>query len=421
MTNRFLRWLLVIIIINVFALMAGAQPGLVSKGKLNLSEWATTSNPVISLDGEWAFFYNELLQYSEIQKREAAVFALFSVPWNEQTIAGKNFPAKGCATYYAELYLPSLPDSLALEVPAVYNSYALWVNHELICTNGKVAAQKESMIPNWRPLTVSFKPTHDTLHIIFQMANFQSNRGGSIIPMRLGLSSVLKGIRKMQEISAEFMVVSLFIISTFCIAIFLFTGRKPALYFSLFSLFFCVRALFSDLYLYHDYMSNIAWHLAVRIEYATIPALAVTSILFVTSIYPHEVKKSAKIFLLTANVLLLSSIAMAPISFFSELLVVFQVTGLTVAIYFTYVIARAALNERIGAMLSAAGTVMFALVFIYNILIYLSAFEFNPLITNLGYIIAFLLNTIALVYRDDSTIHNEGILRYADLYEDSRS
>jgi hypothetical protein len=410
---------LLLVLLALSIQLVRAQPGLVSKGKLNLSGWNPHKHPVISLDGEWLFFYNELLQEQEIKSRSQSAVASFSIPWNEQLIAGSMLSGRGCATYYAEVYLQGIKDSMALEVPAVYNSYALWVNGSLTSTNGKVAAHEEDMEPFWRPTTVPLTASGDTLRIVFQVANFQLKRGGSIIPMRLGLHQSLFGIRRFQKMSTEFIVISLFTIIVFCLLTFLISKRKTALYFSLFAVFFCVRSLFSDLYLYQDYLGTIPWQLAVRIEYATMPVIAMTSVLFVSAIYPLDIRKSAKTFLLISNLLLLISIAVAPVSAFSQLLVIFQIMGITVALYCTYVIARAAVHERMGAWLSAVGTFMFALVFIYNILIYMSIFEFNPLITNIGYITAFIFNTAALVYRDDVTIREEGVLRYSDLYEDA--
>lgn len=391
----------------------------VIQGKLDLRQWNKDKQAIVPLDGEWRFCWNELIQWEEIQKRKDVPFITFSRPWNEQLVDGAQLPGVGYATYAAEVLLPDGMDSLALEVPAVYNSYALWANDKLVSVNGKVGTQEKEMTPEWRPQTVKLKNLGDTLRLIFQVANFQTARGGPASSIRLGTVEHLFGIDSANILSNRLLIAFFLVLTTaFLVAYLIATRYIMLLYFSGLALTFAIRFMFSDKYPYYDFGLSISWETAAKIEYTSVPLMVIFGVLFISSIYPIEFKRYIRVSFLVIHLILLLFTFLATPAILSQLLFLIQICSLVFLIYVIYAIVRALIYERAGAWVSTLGIAIFALAGIYNLFTYLYFMELNRIVIHTCYTLAMILNAFSLWYRTPIRIKQEeqNILRYSDLY-----
>jgi hypothetical protein len=357
-----------------------------------------------------------------LRNNDATSFAQLSVPWNEQLIDGKSLPKDGYATYHLQILLPEI-DSVSFAVPAVFNSYAFWVNDELICSSGKVGTSASETIPQWRPRTVSVATPGDTLHVIFQISNFQQTRGGCAELMRIGTTSYLEGMDAAYHTSG-FVLILLFFITSAAGFIVYFIIRSPGfLLLALLSLAYTIRFLFSDLYFYYDFGITMDWEWAAKIEYSTIPLIVLIGSLFIATIYPQEFKRRILYFFVAINALLIVVTIVSPSSMFSPLLVVLQLVGLSLLIYTIYAIIKALIFLRKGAFVSALATGVFVLVGFYNIYAFITLADLDRTIIHGGYAVALILNVISLLYRTPVRLRSEeqDMLRFSDFYSDKES
>lgn len=389
----------------------------VVKGKLDLRTWKAEQG-IVSLEGEWLFTWNALLQWDEIDPRKAALIS-FSRPWNEQLVNKAELPGTGFATYAAQILLPSWADSLALEVPAVYNAHELWVNDNLVCANGKVGTSETEMTPEWRPLTVKLKDIGDTLRIVFHVSNFHTSRGGPASAMRLGTIDELMNATDAYKLSARSLIIFFVALALlFFIFFVLSPNHIMLLYFSGLALTFGIRFLFSDYYPYYDFGIRLPWLLAARIEYISVPLMTTLGILFICSIYPLDFNRRVRVAFLVINLILIFFICLAPPSILSELLLLIQICTFAFLIYVIFAVSRALIYERPGAWLTAVGIVIFALAGIYNLFAIFYFMELNRIIIHSAYTLAMIMNALSLLYRTPIRIRQEeqNILRYSDLY-----
>jgi hypothetical protein len=420
---RMKKGLSLLLILLISPNIWGQDFGPVKEGVLNLTAWNSQEYPVISLDGEWAFYWNKLLLSKDLKNNPATTFAQLSIPWNEQPIEGNYLPKDGCATYVLNILLPSITDSVAFAVPAVFNSYAFWVNGELICSSGKVGTNAAETIPGWRPRTVSIANSSDTLEVIFQIANFQQTRGGCAELMRIGDTHYLEGLDSVYHKSGTVLII-LFLITGVAGLIFYFIERSSGfLFLGLLSLAYTIRFLFSDLYFYYDFGIDISWEWAAKIEYATIPLIILCASYFIATIYPQEFKRAILYVFVILNALLIVITVLSPSSLFSPLLVVLQITGLLLVLYTMYAIIRALIFQRKGAWVSALGTGVFTLVGFYNIYAFITLTDLNRTVIHSGYAIALILNVISLLYRTPMRLRSEeqDMLHFSDFYNDNKS
>jgi 7TM diverse intracellular signalling len=378
-------------------------------GVLDLRFWDFNETPKIALDGDWNFYWNELLNFKEAEKKEATS-ATFSVPWNEQV--GKNIPAQGYATYTLQIYLPEGIPPLAMEVPAFYNSYRLIVNDKTISENGTVGIDRNSSAPYWRSYFKNIESGHDTLDIVLQISNFHHSRGGANSPIHLGLSDSLGRSVSLSHLVTKVLCAILFGMGLF--AIFYTRNRKAALYFSVMCFSWTMRVLFSNQYLFHEFI-DVSWLWAVRIEYLSFLLTVVFGALYIGSLYKSVTPIIVKYFLVIVNtVFIFIILTFAPATFTKYVWLFLAVAAVTILFVF-YVVLKALVYDRSGAWLSVSSFLMLGTVFGYNIIAYIENFDVNIIALYGGFLISFLLNGYALYYKATHTDKND-MLTFDELY-----
>lgn len=91
-------------------------------------------NDVVRLDGQWKFFWNQLLAPNEVKPDEIIEYIEIPSSWNKH-IRNEEQSGYGYATYRL-LFKTSGNIRLALKVPRMFTAYELWMNGELIATAG---------------------------------------------------------------------------------------------------------------------------------------------------------------------------------------------------------------------------------------------------------------------------------------------
>lgn len=414
------RGLLTLFLLSLIFCVKAQNELQVIKGKCDLTHWDRASNPSIPLNGEWEFCWNKLIGSAEFARLPKKVFAQLSLPWNEQTIDGQTYPSNGFASYRLQVMLPEGIDSVAFQVPAVFNSYHFFVDDKLICASGKVASVAQDMVPKWDPTTVVVPVTSRTMQVVFQIANFQNTRGGCAEVMRIGDAQYLRNLDQTFHRSGYGLIILFLVAAMTAGVLFAFLNVKSFLYLMLVSLAFVLRFLFSDLYFYQSLGIELDWATVAKIEYSTILVIILAASWFLAAIYPSEFKKGAIYFYAVVNVLSILVLAFSPSSLFSSILFVFQIIGLSFIAYVVYGLIKAIVYKRVGAWVSLIGIAVFCAIGAYNIIAFVNILDLNRLVIHVGYAIALILNFISLLYRTPMRLDaEENMLRYEDLYGSS--
>ncbi|MBC3804957.1 diguanylate cyclase [Acetobacterium fimetarium] len=214
-----------------------AQNGQIDLSQLHLE------NEAIDLDGEWEFFWNQLLEPTEVDQGELSGYVSFPSSWNKYVINGKTISGDGYATY--RLTFNSSDDRiLALKIPKVRTAYKLWVNNNLTAAAGEVGKTEESMTPRYLPQVVSFNAHQGENEIVIQMSNFHLSSGGLLNSIQLGGESQLLGLRYRGIAFDLFIFGALMMMGIYHLALFFFRKKDPSpLYFGLFCILIAVRTL----------------------------------------------------------------------------------------------------------------------------------------------------------------------------------
>ena len=372
-----------------------------SGGILDLSDFEYESEYVIELKGKWQFYWEQLIYPGEFDTIPHSpdyidVPSIWSGLGKDESMVN-NF---GFATYRFLVIGRFKRESLALEIPAVYNAYKLWLNGNELSSNGVPGRSKEDSSPKWLPLTKEFSPNSDTLDIVIHISNFRHKRGGIPESIFLGDTETLLK-RRSSRLTGNFMsIVGLLLIGVgFLIFYFLSKKDISLLLFSGLCMDWALRSFFSDLYLINFYFGDFDWTLAMKIEYATLHIAVIFGTFFIAKSYPGEANKVFRNIVAVVSIFFVLATTVVNTIVVSYMLFPFLVFAGLVMIYVIGVLLNAVVNGRRGAFFSTSGALLLILVWFYDLLSYQGFFEINHILLNLGYLLTFSINAVAIIYQ----------------------
>jgi signal transduction histidine kinase len=371
------------------------------KGWLDLRTKNVTTVSV-ALDGEWAFYWKQILTPNNIDTAKSIAFVPFPQKWSETIIDGKKLSSLGFGTYRLKVRLPnsSSTKKLALYLPDTYSSYRVFVNGRFFAESGKPDSTAEKTIHQWLHKTVALDIEADTLDIIMQVANFKHAKGGPYKSIIIGNSDILFAEREANIGFDLFLTGCLFMGGLFFMGLYLFGKHdKAILYFSLFCITYSYRIIGSNFYVLHSMFPNMPWSLGIHLEYLSLFLSVVFFTLYTWYLYPEEAMKTIFKFQIAICVLLsLIVLIFSPLVFTHLitpfLLVMFSVLGFTFYVYY-----KAMQKNRVGAQYAMGSTTIVFFVFLIINLQYFGVIYPEKIFLFIGYISFFFLQSLILSFR----------------------
>jgi len=158
-------------------------------GILKLTTWDFDKDGYTDLSGQWKFYWKQLLTPKDFSTN-SYVPAYINMPmaWNKYN---KNYDAFGYATYRLNINLNSKYKNalLGLSIPSTLSSYKLWVNGNLLSSNGVVGTNTSSELPNSMPVTSYFMNNNKEINLVLQVSNYSFKDGGTKGQIYLGTQS----------------------------------------------------------------------------------------------------------------------------------------------------------------------------------------------------------------------------------------
>lgn len=350
-------------------------------------------NDRISLSGKWTVIEDKLVEPHLVENFYAKSAVRFPLLWNDLRLDGKGL---GCATYALKILIPQTNEMLAIEVPQIYSSYKLWVNGEEVGLAGTVGNNDKSSSPQWKYQTHSFEP-NDTLTLVMQISNYHHEKGGASQPLYLGLQRDVYthfGISMGSSlVDAAFMLLE----GLFFLVFFQRLRKRVVLYFALLCITWSLRTCFSNLYPITFFVPDFDWTWQVRIEYITLYMTIVWAALFLHELFLDLSNNLITYLLVSINgFFVLFTLFTPPATFTSWISFYLGIAGLVI-LHGSVLIFRALLIERRGSLFLMTSICIGIVLFAYDIVAYQASFSYNPILMSIGYIIIFLLTTVALL------------------------
>jgi len=339
--------------------MQGKQQKIAQGGVIDFSNWDLSKDGAVRLDGQWKFYWDQLLEPNELQAVEHKDVVLVSVPnsWDKYKNRNEKCCDYGYGTYELNMKIKDLGGQYALKLPYIPSSYKLWVDGELISSNGVVAKRRFETIPSPLSKTVCFKPKGDEVKIVLQVANFKYRKGGILESIYMGTSDQIQRInynRLAKELffSGAILMIGLYILMTY-------RKDKSAIYFGVGCLGLAIRNVFSGEYYILYLFPKLSWLIVLKIEYLSFYATFIAFMVFIHFLFPQELGKRFLKLTTAVGTIFSLIVLITPPLIFTNTLITYEVYSVMVMFYVMYSLIKAIKIKRQNALPMVIGATIF--------------------------------------------------------------
>ncbi len=348
-------------------------------GVLDLRNWNFNKEEITTLDTEWGFFWNQLLETipNENPKEYMPVPGL----WTNTT---SNYNRFGYATYTLKLYLPEKHPRLILYTPPSQMSLKIFINGIEQASSGKIKTSRNNEKATLSDNTnIYIESDQKECEICVQVSNFENhNAGGMYSSIAIGAKQEVLQDRK-SALGMELILIGFslaFIL--YHLALFVLQSKQTSiLWFIAFTIALVLRIASTGYRVFTVAFPYISLTTLLKIEYITFALAAPFLMGYLKTIFPKDINK--KIFwIVSAEGIIYSLIILfLPSYIFTRFLRVQQICLLVILIYFIYAMILVLVKKRPGAIFFAGGLFIIILAVIYDTLksIYLfPTIDFTP-------------------------------------------
>lgn len=230
-----------------------ADAGPARQGLLDLTAWNPQQDGIITLDGEWQCYWNQLLDPETFQKNTVCAFEYQQVPanWKQYTFRNEPHSLYGYATFRLIVRLPSIEPVYGLHIGRMYTAYKLWIDQELVAHSGEVATDRRQAQAKLSNAVIFFQPDSPEIEIVVHVANYEYYRGGIFDSIWLGTSQDILHQKQMDMLLVVLLAGIFGFVAVYHLLLFCFRTEDPTpLFFGIFALGVLAQTLFEgDLFL----------------------------------------------------------------------------------------------------------------------------------------------------------------------------
>jgi class 3 adenylate cyclase len=328
------------------------QAPVVVNGTIDLTQWNFEKDGSVALNGNWEFYWNQLYTPADFNKDPLPTsngFCLVPGYWSQQQMDGRYLPGQGFATYRLKV-LTRTPDKLlALKLLDASSSYNLFVNGEMVASNGVTSSDPAKMKPQFLPMERSFQKTSDTLEFIMQLSNNFHNKGGIWSEMILGTQQQVMALHDYNTFLDLLIMGAAFILFIYHVWIFMFRRSEYAVFwFGVLCLTLLIRSSVTSERFLFVLFPDFSPAIGLKLEYITICLSSGAWGLFLYYLFPEDFSETLlRIIVVVVGIEILVVLCTHE-SFYSGKLLWIQMGVILIGIYYIGVAALSTIRKRHG-------------------------------------------------------------------------
>ncbi|MGH4122940.1 MAG: diguanylate cyclase [Clostridium sp.] len=370
------------------------------KGVLELSNWDFHKDGYTSLGGQWEFYWQQLLTPKDFATNSTLPsYIEMPMEWNKHN---KIYSSNGYATYSLTIKLnDKYKDTLlGISVPDMLSAYKLWVNGDLLSSNGIVGTSSFSEHPSTIPITSYFMNKSDKIHLVLQISNYNFKDGGTQDKIYLGTQTQMSNKRE-ASIALEILYFSvLLIMGLYHLWLYAFrTDDTPKLYFGALCITLSLRALIVGNKYFFTMYNNLSYSLGLKLEYLTFYVGVYLMINYIHVVFKNNyskwIKNGCKLF---CFFFIITTIFIPPL-LSSKFLMVFQIFTLLMIIYASFIILKSYNSRKQGSLIIAISCLVPIAITAMSILRHLGLNNFNDYSLS-GFLFLILFNAFMLAMNE---------------------
>jgi len=348
-------WLLLVFIILTFQGCTGKRIDLAKDGVLDIKSWNFAEKGIITLDGEWTFYWQQLLEPKDFDTTKANHFINLPNVWNNLTIDNETISGKGYATLRLQIRNNLKNEKLGLRVPFHFTSYKLWVNDALMAENGIVAKTKQTSKPQTLPKYIYFDAPDGDIYLTLQISNYHYDKGGAPAAYKMGLASQIRDLHIRQFAFDLFLIGSLFIMAFHHLGLYFLRKKEiSTLYFSLVCFLISLRTFSLGETLIIQLYPDFNFEIYTKFIFLGLFLSPVFFILFIEQLFPKETIPKIRNILVGLGILFSISLFF-PGTVTTKVLIPYFLVLASSLLYPLFIIIKACSLDRKGAYIALFG------------------------------------------------------------------
>jgi len=342
------------------------------QGQLDASQWSFSEDGILKLNGEWAFYWGQLLApeafSSGTAPRPSGFFAAPDV-WTDYRIDGQRIHGHGYATYRLIVTTDGTQEELALNIPAMAPSYKVIVAGRTVAASGTVSPDEQHARAAYRPGIVSFKAPAKEFDVIVQLSNYLFARGGMWFGLELGTEQQLYAAREEKLIIDMIVFGGAIMLGFYHLLVFaLRRADRSSLYFGICCLLGALwQTVVGDLHILRVF-PDASVQLINALGYISYYGGVGVGALFMRELFPHEFASKVIRSLAGICIAFMTSTVVLPIEIYTRWISVFHAIAIAAGVYFIWGLVKAVIRNRSGALLQLVGWMLFLMTGLHDIL-----------------------------------------------------
>lgn len=341
------------------------------QGVLDLTNWDIEDDGIVTLMGEWEFYWSQLLSSGDFAGGSGPPGGqLVQVPnvWTDYDADGESYSGSGYATYRLKVKMQEKPRTLGLRIPDMSTSCRVMIDGSTVARCGVVADNEAGAVARYAPQTVSFEAASGEFEVIVQVSNYLYDRGGMWYAIELGTDKQVNRLRE-NEMALDFILLGVFaFMGLYHLVIYsLRPKEKVALFFAIGCLIGALRLFVVDDMFLLNLLPNASVELITGIIYFTYYGGIAVLTWYLRELYPEELSRTVSKAVAALSGLFLATIFVLPLGVYTHLIRYYHVLMLAIGAYLIGCLLLAIWRRRDGAGLQFFGVSVFVLSIIHDL------------------------------------------------------
>ncbi len=308
-------------------------------GHLDLDQWDFDKFGPVRLDGQWEFYWEQLLDPDVLNSTDASkIPGYLPIPglWQKNIVNGKPLSAKGYATYRLKVSNIKAPLPDTIYITSALSVFSLYVNGVDIGTGGRIGRDNESEHPLKHTFIARFSPGAESLDIILQVSNFHNIQGGVNTPVWLGSNAQVSRMATRSWITTGILGGALLIMGCYHLILYGLRRQEPVnLYFGLFCALWALQTLFgvNGGCLMAELFPSLPWRLSIDMTLLPYGLTTPLMVMFYHAMFRNRHTKKINLFYQLMGGIYISYIVLTPPNAFDGRVLFFVITSFSAILY----------------------------------------------------------------------------------------
>ena len=344
--------------------VATVEGYIADEGVMDLRNWEPTDRTMVSLNGQWAFYWNRVAD-----EKTGAVqgnpdhYARVPAYWDHLSDADPRISAWGAATYELDILVPPGDELFALKLLNLTPNGEVFINGVRKAEMGNVHVDDRLSVSGNRPMIIPVDSVDGRVKVTISISNYHNNRGGLNREISFGTFPAIRLSRTRNLAIDAYHLGGLFLMAIYQLSLFLLHPRRRApLFMAALSLLAFFFAGFKHEMVLVSFVPGWDGEIRTTFIYLTLALAPAVFTYYAGNLYPAHLSKWTNRAIAVLSMAFSLIILATSKAFFTRLLMPLEILVGVAAIYNVIMLVRGYLRSRDSQILMYLAGLLFLLV-----------------------------------------------------------